>query len=317
MITLIGAGAWGRNLFRNLNELGVLHSVVDPSDAARKLAEDAGVQHFAEPHNALADPAVKGVVIATPAPTHRDVALQAIEVGKDVYVEKPIALTLSDAREMAQAASEAGVLMMVGHLLQYHPCYVALRKIVQGGEIGDPRYIVSTRFSLGRIRSNENVVWSFSPHDISMVLGLVDSEVKDVSSNGSDILQDGIADIGHVDILFGNGVRAEVRSSWLHPFKEQRLIVVGSKGMAVFDDQLPWEHKVAVYDHEIAHTSDGYTAKKADPRYIDVPNGEPLKAEMQHFIDRIADRERPLTDAEEAIAVLDVLQRSNEVMETR
>lgn len=314
MISLFGAGAWGRNLLRTLHELGALSSVVDPGEGPRKLANELGIAHLDSPQEALADPAIKGVVIATPAPTHREVALAAIAAGKDVYVEKPIALDLEDARQMAASADAAGRILMVGHLLQYHPVFVELRRIVGSGELGKITYVSSSRLNFGRIRSNENVIWSFSPHDISMVLSLISSEVTHVSASAHAILQANIADIGRIELGFSDGAFAEIRSSWLNPFKEQKLTAVGELGMAVFDDREPWERKLAIYDHTVDTSSGTPNAVPGSPRFAEVPQGEPLKAEMQHFIDRIADRRRPLTDATEAIGVLEVLQRSNACM---
>lgn len=295
---------------RNLHELGALHSVVDPSPDAQELARQLGVPCFGDAEAVLGDAAVKGVAVATPAQTHRDVVLAAIAAGKDVYVEKPIALDLDDARAMAEAASAAGRVLMVGHLLQYHPVFVELSRIVDSGELGAVRYVSSSRLNFGRIRSNENVIWSFSPHDISMVLALVDSPVERVTTSSHAILQEGIADIGRLELHFANGASAEIRASWLSPFKEQKIVVVGDRGMAVFDDREPWERKLAIYDHRVDRSGGGPVAVSGEARLVAVPHGEPLKAEMQHFIDRIADRGRPRTDAEEAIAVLAVLQNA-------
>lgn len=312
MIALIGAGAWGKNLLRNLHELGVLHSVVDPSPAARRLAAELQVPCYDDRESVLGDAAVTGAVIATPAQTHCEVALAAIAAGKDVFVEKPIALTPEDARRMAAAAESAGRVLMVGHLLQYHPVFEALRSLVERGELGSVRYISCARLNFGRIRSNENVIWSFSPHDISMVLSLVPSAVADVAASGHAILQAGIEDIGRIELTFENGAYAEIRSSWLNPFKEQKLVVVGDTAMAVFDDREPWERKLAIFENAVELSDTGPTAKAGPVRYVAVQHREPLKSEMQHFVDRIADRRAPRTDAAEATAVLEVLQRSSD-----
>jgi UDP-2-acetamido-3-amino-2,3-dideoxy-glucuronate N-acetyltransferase len=310
MIALFGAGAWGRNLMRNLHELDVLHSVVDPSPAAQELARELGVLCFADGEAVWGDVTVKGVAVATPAQTHREVVLAAIAAGKDVYVEKPIALDVEDARVMASAASAAGRILMVGHLLQYHPVFEELSRLVDSRELGEVRYVSSSRLNFGRIRSNENVIWSFSPHDISMVLSLVDSPVQEVVTSSHALLQEGIADIGRLELHFANGAFAEIRSSWLSPFKEQKLVVVGDRGMAVFDDREPWERKLAIYDHRVDRAGVTPVAVSGDVRFVAVPHGEPLKAEMRHFIDRIADRSQPRTDADEAMAVLAVLQNA-------
>jgi len=309
MIAVVGCGYWGKNLARNFAELGSLATIVDPSLEIR--------EHHASAHNvkgmdleeALASSDIKGVVIAAPAELHKTLALQCIEAGKHVYVEKPLALSVSDGEAIRDAAKKAGVILMVGHLLQYHPIFVALRDKVQAGDLGSLRYVYSNRLSMGKFRLEEDAFWSLAPHDVSMILALFGEAPSEVRGGGLDFITPGVADESRLDMVFPSGGRAHVFASWLHPFKEQRLVVVGDKAMAVFEDSQPdWDKKLAVYKHTVDMSGPVPQPVKAEPEYIDVPKGEPLKLECQHFIDCIMSGDTPLTDAEEALRVLRVLE---------
>ena len=192
-----------------------------------------------------------GVVIAAPAPLHASLSQKAFLAGKHVYVEKPLAMTLDEADKMIEGAAQANRQLMVGHLLQYHPVFANLRDMVRHGELGALQYIYSNRLSLGKVRSEEDVVWSFAPHDISMILSLAGQEVKTVYCEASDILQNGIGDIANIHIAFENGLKGHVFCSWLYPYKEQKLVIIGDKATAVFDDTMDWSQKLAIYDHAI------------------------------------------------------------------
>ncbi|MEQ1509323.1 MAG: Gfo/Idh/MocA family oxidoreductase [Sphingopyxis sp.] len=307
-IALIGCGGWGKNLARNLNALGVLKYIVDPSPAAAQLAADLGVEHIEEPGAIWCDADITAVVIATPAETHCPLGLAALAAGKHVYVEKPIALSTEDARKLSAAADKAQLQLMVGHLLQYHPVYRALAALTADGQLGALRHIISNRLNLGMVRSEENVMWSFSPHDVSMILGLANGRPTRVRAIGSQFLQSGIHDVVTMHIDFDDGMTAEVRSSWCHPEKEQKLIVVGDTAMAVFDDTAAWEDKLTLTSYTIDRQLPRPKAIRGNVQAINVEKGEPLLLEMQHFIDCVDANERPLTDADEAIAVLAVLQ---------
>ena len=197
---------------------------------------------------------------------------------------------------------------MVGHLLQYHPVYLALRSLAEKGRFGQLRHMISTRMNLGVVRDEENVMWSFSPHDISMVLGLAQSDANRVRATGSTFLQAGISDVVTVQVEFEDSTTAEIRSSWVHPEKEQKLVLVGDHAMAVFDDRADWANKLVITDYQIDRSKQRPVVVRSHDEVVSVEQGEPLRLEMQHFVDCIANNERPRTDAKEAIAVLSVLQ---------
>ncbi len=310
-IAVVGCGHWGKNLARNFAELGALKAVIDPNpQTAQTHAQMHGVEAV-DMDTALADPEISGLVIAAPAELHKHLALQVIAAGKHVYVEKPLALSVTDGEIMRDAAKQAGVLLMVGHLLQYHPVFAALREMVKAGDLGKLRYAYSHRLSMGKFRLEEDAFWSLAPHDVSMILALFGEAPTKVSGGGLDFITPGIADESRLDMSFPSGGRAHIFASWLHPFKEQKLVVVGEKAMAVFDDTVAWENKLALYKHKVDMSGPVPVPVKAGVEYIDVPNGEPLKSECQHFLDCIKSGQTPLTDAEEALRVLRVLETLN------
>ena len=227
-VAVVGCGYWGKNLVRNFRELGALRMVCDAAEAGRKLAVEMAphakvVADVDEVLNAL----VEGVVIATPAETHYKLARQALLAGKDVLVEKPLALTYEQGVELVKLAKRQGRILMVGHVLEYHPGIVRLLELVRSGELGKVRYIYSNRLSLGKVRREENILWSFAPHDIAIILRLMGQMPFQVVACGGSYVQPNIADVTVTNLLFDNGVRAHIFVSWLHPFKEQRLVVIG------------------------------------------------------------------------------------------
>jgi UDP-2-acetamido-3-amino-2,3-dideoxy-glucuronate N-acetyltransferase len=310
-IAVIGCGHWGKNLVRNFAELGALAAVCDPNT---KLA-----QSYAEQYNVgnlsfaaiLANPAIEGVVLAVPAPLHASMAIEAMNAGKHVYVEKPLAMNRIEAEAMIASAEDNDVQLMVGHLLQYHPIFMAVRGLVESGELGSLSYVYSNRLSFGKVRSEEDVIWSFAPHDISMILSLTGQEPEVVRTESSCILQPDIADIATVHMEFNSSLKAHVSVSWLHPFKEQKLVVVGQGGMAVFDDTKPWNKKLALY-HHVLQAGDGLPhLEKAEVEYVDVPQSEPLRSECQHFLNAVRENVVPLTDGGEGLRVLNVLSAAS------
>jgi UDP-2-acetamido-3-amino-2,3-dideoxy-glucuronate N-acetyltransferase len=308
IIAVIGCGYWGKNLARNFFELGALGAIVDPNlETAQLHAKQYDVPAL-DMNEALADSDIKAVVIAAPAELHKKLALQAITAGKDIYVEKPLALSTSDGEEIRLAAESAGVTLMVGHLLQYHPVFVKLRNLVKNGDLGNLRYAYSHRLSMGKFRVEEDAFWSLAPHDVSMILSLFNESPLEVRGGGLDFITPGVADEARVDLIFPSGGRAHIFVSWLHPFKEQKLVVVGDKAMAVFDDTAPWEQKLAIYKHKINIINSLPNPIKSEVEYIEVQQGEPLKSECQHFLDCIISKSKPITDASEAIGVLKVLE---------
>lgn len=306
-VALFGCGGWGKNLARNLAELGALKLIVDPSPAAATIAEGLGVAISSDIGDALSDPAIDGIVVATPAESHAELALAAYAAGKHVYLEKPIALSMEDAQSCADAAEAAGKVLMVGHLLQYHCGYHALQKVA-ANELGRILHIDSERSNLGIIRNEENVMWSFSPHDISMVLGLAPAKAVRVCAVGSAFWQPDIADVVTLTVEFADGVKAEIRSSWASTTKTQRIRVTGERSIAVFDDMVGWSHKLEIIDYSIDRSQPRPKVTRGASRLVELDVGEPLKAEMQHFLDCMQSGARPRTDAAEAMAVLAVLQ---------
>ena len=308
-VAIIGCGYWGKNLVRDFHSLGTLAAISDSDpETATAIAEKYGVKAL-EVDEILADDDVDGIVIAAPAEYHANLALKGFAAGKHVYVEKPISLSLEDAEKMIAASEEADRILMVGHLLQYHPVFLKLKKMVADGELGNLRYIYSRRLSLGKLRTAENVLWSFAPHDISMILTLAGEEPDNVHGIAGSYLQDKISDFASVHMSFPNGIQAHVDTSWLNPFKEQRLVVIGDKGMVEFCDSEPeWENKLKLYRHK-AYITDGMpSVEKAEPELIKVEQDNPLLNECRHFIKFIANNETPFTDGHEALAVLKVLR---------
>jgi predicted dehydrogenase/acetyltransferase-like isoleucine patch superfamily enzyme len=314
-IAVIGCGHWGKNLVRNFAELGALAAVADANAAS---AQAQASQHHVAVKTVdeiLTDTTITGVVIAAPAAQHAALATQALTAGKHVFVEKPLALTVAEAEQLATLAATKKKTLMVGHLLHYHPVFLKLQKMVQAGEFGALRYVYSNRLNLGKFRTEEDVLWSFAPHDISMILGLTGAAPSEVFAHGAANLTNQIADTVNLQMQFESGVRAHVLVSWLHPTKEQKLVVIGEKLMAVFDDGQPWEQKLALYRHDVEWTDNVPTPVKADVEYTAVAQSEPLKNECQHFLDAITGK--PVrTDAAEGIRVLQVLQAAKTSMKT-
>jgi len=316
-VAVIGCGYWGANLVRIFFQAGSLVAVADDVDAvAQGAAATTGVP-VRSVTDLLADPDVDAVVVATPAATHAQLAIDALDAGKHVFVEKPLALHVSDAERVVDAAQRAGRILMVGHLLRYHPAFVALQTLVAEGELGRLRYIYSNRLNFGRFRRVENILWSFSPHDISMILSLVGSEPDEVSAVASSYLQENVADVTTTHLSFPGGEGAHVFVSWLHPYKEQRLVVVGDQAMAVFDDGLPWNQKLRLYAHQVTWRDGMPEAFRADGRDLELTAEEPLARECRHFLDSITAGTPPLTDGEEGLRVLRVLEAAETSISAR
>jgi predicted dehydrogenase/acetyltransferase-like isoleucine patch superfamily enzyme len=316
-VAVLGCGYWGRHLVRNFHGLGALAAVCDPDSAtASAMAEKHGVPARSV-EAVLADPAIAAVVIAAPAELHAALVRRALEAGKHVFVEKPLALTLTEGEELVRFAEARGRLLMVGHLLQYHPVFERLKQFVREGRLGRLQYIYSNRLNLGKVRREENILWSFAPHDISMILALCGEPPTDVSAVGASYLHEVIADVTTTHLTFASGIRAHLFVSWLHPFKEQKLVVVGEDGMAVFDDGQPWERKLLVYPHRVQWIDGRPEPSKAEAEPVPVEPAEPLARECAHFLDCVATGRRPRTDGEEGLRVLAVLQAAQRSMDER
>lgn len=315
-VAVVGTGYWGKNLVRNFHALGALKLVCDANAGTVKaMAEQYGAEHCLDIEEALCRDDIQAIAVATPAETHFDIARRALECGKSVFVEKPLTLHEDEARKLIDMARTRNLTLMVGHLLHYHPAFTKLKELVLAGKLGRIDYIYSNRLNLGKIRREENILWSFAPHDISMILALTGEMPSAVMATGANYLHKHIADVTTTHLEFPSGVRAHVFVSWLHPFKEQKLVVVGDRMMAVFDDTLPWEEKLLLYPHSIRWEHNLPVPDKAQAVPQDVEQGEPLKAECGHFLDCVAGKTQPRTDGAEGLRVLQVLNASQRSMD--
>lgn len=317
-VACIGAGYWGKNLIRNFHSIGALHTicdgVVEVAEKFQGLYPDVTVSTSFD--DVLKNSEIDAISIATPAETHHDLIRKALNAGKHVYVEKPLCLDEAHAQECIQLAEKLGLTLMVGHLLWYHPMVLEIKRALHAGELGKLGYIYSNRLNMGLLRSEENVLWSFAPHDISMILGLVGSEPESVQAHSANHLNPKIADHAVGLMKFANNVSAHVFVSWLNPFKEQKLVVVGEDAMMVFDDTNPdWSKKLAKYAHSVEWDGSRPVAVKAEPEFISLPKAEPLKNECQHFVDSVEGNTAPRTDGQEGLRVLKVLNKLQQAMD--
>lgn len=308
-IAVIGSGYWGKNLVRNYHQLGVLKLICDKNEAvlAQFREQYPNVETCLALPDVLSRVDIHGVVIATPAETHFSLAREALLAQKHVYVEKPLVLDEGEGEELIQLAQKDDLTLMVGHLLQYHPVFVRLKELAAAGELGRINYIYSHRLNLGKIRREENILWSFAPHDISMILSLADEEPESVSATGGCYLHQKIADVTTTHMEFPSGLRAHIFVSWLHPFKVQQLVVVGDRKMAVFDDTQPWQDKLLLYPHRIRWQNHLPVPTKGDPERMEIPQAEPLRMECEHFLTCLSNANRPTTDGSEGLRVLRIL----------
>ncbi len=311
-IAVLGAGNWGKNLIRNFFELNALKVICDKDDVSlkqmRKLYPSCDFSTSLA--DVLSRDDISAVVVATPAETHFQLAQKVLQSGKHVFVEKPLTLSRKDATELIALAQKKNMVLMVGHLLQYHPAFVRLKQMAQEGKLGRINYIYSHRLNLGKIRREENILWSFAPHDISMIIALAGEEPESVIATGGNYLHKNIADVTTTHLEFSSGLKAHVFVSWLHPFKDQKLVVVGDQKMAVFDDTLSWEEKLLIYPHHVNWENNVPVPTRGVPERISIPYAEPLKVECEHFLDCIEKRKQALTNGEEGLRVLKVLNAS-------
>lgn len=314
-VALVGYGYWGPNLARSLSEIqGVeLSYIVDQSEENLKKAKAKFPQAKAlsDISPALEDEEIAGVVISTPAKTHYELAKRCLEAGKDILVEKPLALSYAEGKELLNLTRETKRILMVGHLMLYHPAVEYMKNLMEQGEIGKPRYFFSQRLNLGRVRTDENAMWSLAPHDISVLLYFLDETPESICAHGGCFLQDNIEDIVLIHLRFPSGAMADIQVSWLAPHKIRRITLVGEKKMLVFDDVEPFE-KLKIYEWTI-DPSHGPSTSNFAPRYGPIyapyiPSKEPLKAECEEFIRCIRTRGRPRSDVEEGLEVLKVLE---------
>ncbi len=310
-LALVGAGYWGKNLARIFFSLGALRLVCDPSETARADQSQNGIETTESFASVLVRTDIQAIVIATPAVMHYSMVRDALLAGKHVFVEKPLSLNVQEGEELVRIANEKKCILFVGHILHYHPAIRVLKSLVAEGELGKLQYIYSNRLNLGKIRREENILWSFAPHDISLILSLVNEEPESVQAMGSNILHPEIADATLTHLRFPSGNASHIFVSWLNPFKEQKLVVTGDQQMAVFDDTASLENKLVVYPHQI-RWKDGAPISEKEGRSIDLSAQweEPLLAECRTFLDAIAHGKPFYTDGAEGVRALRVLDRA-------
>jgi UDP-2-acetamido-3-amino-2,3-dideoxy-glucuronate N-acetyltransferase len=307
-IAVIGCGYWGKNIVRNFYEMGALRRVCDTCvQTVKEVRERYQVPASAVLDDILNDPLVEGVAIAAPAVTHYDLVTRCLLAGKHVFAEKPLALHLEEGRRLVALAHSQNRRLMVGHILQYHPAILRLKALIDQGELGRIKYIYSSRLNLGKLRTEEDILWSFAPHDISAILFLLGELPVRVCSQGGTYLDSHVVDTTVTTCEFSSGVNAHIFVSWLHPFKEQKLTVVGGKSMAVFDDMEP-KAKLVLYSHRIDWLDRVPVAHKDGGHVIELPAEEPLRKELEHFVECIRTGQAPRTDGENGVQVLQVLE---------
>ena len=319
-LALVGAGYWGKNLARNFNQLGPLHTICDRSEELLnnfKTEDYFEVKLTTSLDAVLNEPEISKVAIAVPAALHYQMAKKALEAGKDVFVEKPLCLDVNQGEELVSLAKQKGKILMVGHLLQYHPCIIELQEMIKKGKLGKLYYLTSNRLNLGKIRKEENALWSFAPHDISVILSLVGNQKpKEIRCIGESYLNDQVADTTLTTMRFESGTRAHIYVSWLNPFKEQKLTVVGSEGMAVFDDSKPWSEKLILHENYLFwDQGQNPTPIKKPGLKINIEETEPLRNECLHFLKCCDSRRAPKTDGIEALSSLKVLTAAQQSLE--
>jgi UDP-2-acetamido-3-amino-2,3-dideoxy-glucuronate N-acetyltransferase len=310
-VAVVGAGRWGANHVRTWSALGHLRIVCDPDEARLREIDGnlANVELTTSLDAVLECDQVHGVVVASPAVTHGEVAERALQAGKDVLVEKPMATSVADAERMLRSAEAHKRILMVGHVLEYHPVFVRLRELVAAGELGKVLYLYSNRLNFGRVRTEENALWSFAPHDLALFLRIVGTPPSTVSCRGGTYLSPGVADTTLMSLEFSGGVQAHVFVSWLHPYKDHRFVVVGDRKMAVFDDTAPWGKKLLLYPHDVVWEHGRVpVAHRADAMAVPVTEGEPLQAECEAFVTAMRTRVPPLTNGASGLGILELLE---------
>ncbi len=308
-IGLIGCGTWGHNLARNLAQLDVLAAV---SDSREENASEFATQFNIQKQDfktILADQSIDGVVIATSAPSHDQLAISTLQAGKHVYIEKPLSLTLVGAKSIANAAEKAGRRVMVGHLIRYHAAFCELQAQVSAGAVGTLRHIQANRLAMGRIRNTESVLFDLCPHDLSLILALAGSLPNKIHCAGSSHVTDGVVDYLSTFLGFKNGVSAGMQTSWLSPFKEHRLTVTGTAGSIVFDDIKPWPEKLMLFQDSMRLNGEHFIIDRASPVALPVAEAEPLKDEMRAFIACCQTGHPAASDIVEALNVQTILDQ--------
>jgi len=313
-IAVIGCGYWGKNLVRNYAQLGALAAICDHhKELTDSLAAQfgGGVKTFEE---ILADKSIDAIVIATPGPTHFDLAMSALNAGKHVFIEKPMTLSAVTAEALAKKAEEQKRILMVGHVLHYHAAFAKLKELVKAGALGRIRQVISTRFNLGKILDDEDVVWALAPHDVSMIISLLGDKPLNVSAHGNSFLREGIIDAATLRLDYEDEASAEIRLSWMHPVKEHKLTVIGENAMAVFDDTQAWESKLTIYRPALDWKNPAVIPAPGTPKKISIPPSEPLREECAHFLNCIATGTQPITDQREGLAVTRIIEAASALL---
>jgi predicted dehydrogenase len=314
-VGVVGLGYWGPNLARNLAAIPgcEVSWLCDSSAEARARLERSfpAARSTDVLGEVLDDPELDAVVLATPVPTHAELAVAVAEAGKHCFVEKPLATNSADAERAVAAAADAGRLLMVGHLLEYHPAVARLKELIDGEELGALHYVYGNRLNLGKLRADENALWSLGAHDVSVVLHLIGEEPEECVAHGASYVREGVQDVVFCYLRFPSGIVAHLHLSWLDPHKERRLTVVGSRRMATFDDMLI-EGKLAVYDKgfdEDARSWGEYITRSGDIFSPRIPNSEPLRLECEHFVECVRSGATPRSDGHSGLRVVRVLER--------
>jgi len=308
-ISVVGCGHWGKNLIRNFHELKVLHSICDTDKDRLDFFKDKypDVKRSSDYMSVLSDPAVDAVVISTPAITHYSMVKEAFSADKDVFVEKPISLNFKEGQELVEIAEKKRKIFLVGHILEYHPAIRKMNEMIAKGDLGKIQYIYSNRLNLGKFRNEENILWSFAPHDISVILLLMGEMPTEVSAHGGNYLNPNITDVTVSYLDFPSGAKAHIFVSWLHPYKEQKLVVIGDKKMLMFDDVNP-ENKLFSYSHKIDWIDRIPLPRPEQAEPVLIEKAEPLKEECRHFLECVQFRKKPQTHGESGLRVLKILE---------
>lgn len=320
---VVGCGYWGRNLVRNFAELSTLQVCCDtnPSTLESLALTYPGVERTSSYDEVLSNPSIQAIVLATPAPNHASMAIAALRAGKHVFVEKPLALSVTDAEEVVSVAESEDRILMVGHLLEYHPAIEYVKGLIDGGELGEVCYCYTQRVNLGRLRFDENALWSLAPHDVAVLLYLLDEEPESVSAIGQAFLQPGIEDVVFLTMQFPSGRLANVQVSWLDPHKNRQLTVVGSKKMVVFDDMAARE-KLRIYDKGVdrqptedaayANYAELLSLREGDIVVPAIDSTEPLAVECSEFLRSVVTGIPPRSDGQDGLRVVRVLEAASE-----
>lgn len=314
MLAVVGLGNWGKNLVRNFAELGALSAICDSDPAVldRFGSTYPGLKAYSSLYDVLADSDIAAVALAVPGVLHYEMASAVLGAGKHLFVEKPMAHSVAEVSALNHLAGDR--VLMVGHLLEYHPAFVKLQELVVAGELGHLRHLYSRRLALGRLEPGQNVLWSLAPHDVSMLLRLAGEMPDSVQAVGQAALSPGLADVALAWLVFPGGLRAHLLASWLNPVKEQRLVAIGDAKMAVFDD-VEKNEKLRLYSYSVLRDSDPPALRSGEPQPVAVSAAEPLRSECAHFLDCIGDGKQPRTGGASALRVTRVLEACQRSMD--